>query len=89
MLCIETCGKSIERIAAANQVVPQPALTTLSPTADSIARPDSLAPDAFAGHAGAVAQHPVDDHDFPFSLDIPWDHLWDDLSEPWRLPDQL
>ena len=87
MLCIETCGQSIERIAAANQIVPQPALNTLSPVAGLASRPDSLAPNDSAGPAETVTQPSADDPSFLFSLDIPWDHLWDDLSEPWRLLD--
>jgi hypothetical protein len=88
VLCIETCGQSIERIAAANQIVAQPAQTILSPAAGLAARPDPLASNNLTRQAETVTQPAADNSDFPFSLDIPWDHLWDDLSEPWHLPDQ-
>jgi len=88
VLCIETCGQSIERIAAANQTAPQLASIALSPAAGHASRPDPLAPHDFSGQAESVSQLAADNPDFPFSLDIPWDHLWDDLSEPWHLPDQ-
>jgi hypothetical protein len=88
VLCVETCGQSIERIAAAIQIVPQPSPATLSPAAGLTSRSDQFAPNNFAGEAGTVVQPSADDSDFSFSLDIPWDHLWDDLSEPWRLLDQ-
>lgn len=88
MLCIETCGQSIESIAAASQVVPQPALASLSPAAGLASRPDSVAPNHLVGQAETAVQPLADDANFPFSLDIPWDHLWDDLSEPWHIPDQ-
>ena len=29
-----------------------------------------------------------EDLNFPFSLDIPWDHFWDDMAEPWHVMDQ-
>jgi hypothetical protein len=89
VLCIETCGQSIERIAVASQGVPQPAPNGLSPAAGPASGPDSLEPNNSAGQAETVAQPPpADDPNFLFSLDIPWDHLWDDLSEPWHILDQ-
>jgi hypothetical protein len=88
VLCIETCGQSIERIAAANQIVPQSAPNTLSPTAGLVSRPDPLALNNSTGQAETVTQPSADDPNFLFSLDIPWDHLWDGLSEPWHILDQ-
>jgi hypothetical protein len=89
VLCIETCGQSIERIAAANQIVPQSVPNTSSPATGLASRPDSLGPNDSAGQAETAPQPAVDDPNFLFNLDIPWDHLWDDLSEPWSLLDHV
>ncbi|WPG98196.1 fungal-specific transcription factor domain-containing protein [Acrodontium crateriforme] len=78
-LCIETCGQSIMSIASATQT----AMESVTANRGAVVSAD-------------VPQSPIDLHDPPMTteplaedsilqltLDIPWDHLWDDLAEPW------
>jgi len=89
VLCIDTCGQSIERVAAANHVAverqPNPVPTATSTTVSG-ALP--LGPVTTAQHASSGMQFMAEGNDLHFSLDIPWDHLWDDVAEPWGLLDQ-
>lgn len=82
VLCIETCGQSIERIAAANQ---NPAQRDVANSSRTDSRGEGLFEPAEATLQTTLgAQPPGDDAEFLFSLDLPWDHLWDDIAQPWQ-----
>ncbi|KAK5683437.1 hypothetical protein LTS10_004969 [Elasticomyces elasticus] len=76
--CIETCGPSIESIAAANLVTTQAA----APTPQA-----GLLPEVFPGNGGAIMDVNDTTCDDAFlgnnSLEIPWDYLLDDMHESW------
>lgn len=87
--CIDTCGHPIEQLAAAGFNMPEtsrnPALANESLVAT---RPPAALP---ATDLDVPEQQPGVDLPLPpddiINLDIPWDHLWDDMVEPWRLGD--
>jgi hypothetical protein len=88
-LCIETCEQSIERVAAANKAILEPtsvAATQMMPT--PALETHAVAPGTIVQMANTDQQPAVEEMQLPFSLNIPWDHLWDDVAEPWRLLDQ-
>lgn len=88
VLCIDTCEQSIERVAAANKVVVETLHASAAmPAPITIPGTHSLGPDVTAQQIDIATQLVAEHNDISFSLDIPWDHLWDDMTEPW-LPDQ-
>lgn len=83
-LCIETCGQPIETIAAANHVD-----MATPPATDSTPGLPPAEPESSELRADTEMQSAaMDGAAMPFSLDLPWDHLWDDMAEPWLLLDQ-
>lgn len=83
-LCIETCRQPIETIAAANHVD-----MATPPADDSTPGPPPAEPESSELRADTEMQFAaMDGAAMPFSLDLPWDHLWDDMAEPWLLLDQ-
>jgi hypothetical protein len=88
-LCIETCEQSIERVAAANKISVESTRIAVAQTIPApTPEPHMVPPGTVIQMASTEQQLAADDMHLPFSLDIPWDHLWDDMAEPWRLLDQ-
>lgn len=85
-LCIETCEQSARKIAAANRVMLEPTATAVTLPVPAPAL-ETLMPGILLAQSGT--QSVTEDMNLPFSLDIPWDHLWDDMAEPWDLLDQF
>lgn len=88
-LCIETCGKPIEQLASASssmsQSIGNPATSN---TAEPIVPPPhSVFLDETFAEPSLDANILGNDMAFAIDLDIPWDHLWDDMAEPWRFGD--
>lgn len=86
-LCIDTCGPPIEKLVVGHSSL----LNT-----DRESRPDAVGGGVVASPQGGTgysngdhlqdagaAQPAGDSTTFPLDLDIPWDHLWDDMIEPW------
>jgi ABC-type arginine transport system ATPase subunit len=89
VLCIDTCGQSIERVAVANHIVVEPQATVVTtPTATTVPGTHVLDTVTPLQHTNTGTQPTAESNEFQFSLDIPWDHLWDDIAEPWGLLNQ-
>ena len=87
-LCIETCGEAIERLAAIDAAVPNVDAERLvyTNTADTDAlvhnAPSNVTSDSHATRAGLVTAD--SETNSLAGLDIPWDHLWDDILLPFQ-----
>lgn len=67
----------METPEAADAALPMPA---------AVSRTQALGPMTTLQHANTTDTQPIaESNDLQFSLDIPWDHLWDDIAEPWGL----
>lgn len=87
VLCIDTCGQSIEKVAAANHIATETAASApaASPMSTTVLVTQGLGPVTTLQYASTNTQPTTESNDLHFSLDIPWDHLWDDTAEPWGL----